>query len=213
MEIDYSRYNTDKGLHFLKNYERWFAELRDKEVHILELGILDGGSLELWRDFFPKGKVVGIDLKKFEVGNEERIFTFAGSQDDPELYRRIQRELNIPRFDIIIDDASHVGNISLNSFNILYNGYLRNGGLYVVEDWGTGYWSHWPDGHKYNAPSVEGNRIRSNDHGMVGFIKALVDYVAFPDIVRFDSEAAGSLVKVRALEIQPGQVCLTKPSA
>ena len=55
----------------------------DKEVKLLEIGVHKGGSLKLWRDYFPRGTIVGIDLKLpegFIPG--ERIQLFKGSQAD-----------------------------------------------------------------------------------------------------------------------------------
>ena len=51
------------------------------------------------------------------------------------------------------------------------------GGFYFVEDWATGYWTDFPDGGAFAEAAIDGKRIVSHDHGMVGFVKALVDEV------------------------------------
>ena len=62
--------------------------------------------------------------------------------------------------------------------------FLKPGGLYIIEDWATGYWTDWPDGGPFEdvTPSdtndVLQKRIPSHDFGMVGFIKHFVDEVA-----------------------------------
>src|SRR4051795_12944418 len=59
-------YDIDKGprLHnYTAHYRTFLRPLRSKPVTLLEIGILNGGSLRLWRRFLPKAKVVGIDLE------------------------------------------------------------------------------------------------------------------------------------------------------
>ena len=56
-------------------------------------------------------------------------------------------------FDIIIDDASHFGDLTKIAFWHLFDNHLKPSGLYVIEDWGTGYWSDWTDG-KTCRPAV-----------------------------------------------------------
>jgi spermidine synthase len=56
-------------------------------------------------------------------------------------------------FDIIIDDASHFGDLTKIAFWHLFDNHLKPSGLYVIEDWGTGYWSDWTDGKAYRPRS------------------------------------------------------------
>lgn len=75
-----------------------------------------------------------------------RIRTYTGPQQDTALLDRIARE-NAPHgFDIIIDDCAHIGVFSRVSFWHLFEHHLRPGGIYIIEDWGTGYWRDWVDG-------------------------------------------------------------------
>ena len=67
----------------------------------------------------------------------------------PDLMKRIIKENNIDKFDIIIDDCSHIGTLTCDSFHLFFP-HLVKGGLYVVEDWGTGYWNSYPDGCEFN---------------------------------------------------------------
>jgi hypothetical protein len=146
------RYDTDKAVHshYLRNYEHYFGTLRDEEVRLLELGIKQGGSLLLWRDYFPKGIIVGLDINPIQLDDASgRIRTYAGMQQDTALLDRLARENAPEGFDIIIDDCSHIGVLSRASFWHLFDHHLKSGGVYVVEDWGTGYWNDWIDGTAY----------------------------------------------------------------
>jgi len=55
-------------------------------------------------------------------------------------------------FDIIIDDCSHIGEFTAVSFWHLFDRHLKPGGLYVIEDWGTGYMRGTPDGRACVPP-------------------------------------------------------------
>jgi SAM-dependent methyltransferase len=152
IEVELGNYVTGKPESYLRTYSRWFGELLDEPIRLLELGIQRGGSLLLWADVFPRGEIVGLDLNPAPVLDSERIRTYQGPQQDPAVLDRIAAEAAPEGFDIVIDDASHLGEFTLASFNHLFDRHLKPGGLYVIEDWGCGYWSDWPDGHAYEGP-------------------------------------------------------------
>ncbi len=73
----YSQTNVFEGKpsSYLLVYEECFAPMIDNEVKLLELGVAKGGSLLMWRDYFPKGTIVGLGLNATEL-NEPRIHTY-----------------------------------------------------------------------------------------------------------------------------------------
>jgi SAM-dependent methyltransferase len=147
--LDAANYDTDKAehSHYLRNYEEYFQPLIDEQVKLLELGILKGGSLLLWRDYFAKGVVVGLDLNPVSIPDESgRIRLYQGQQQDTGLLDRIAKENAPEGFDIIIDDCSHIGELTRISFWHLFEHHLKPGGIYVIEDWATGYWDSFFDG-------------------------------------------------------------------
>lgn len=159
LEVNRAYYNSyseekqsiAKPRHYLELYEKYFFNLFDKELHILELGIFDGHSLDYFSKTFPKAHISGVDINPCaRTFSSDRIKTYQGSQDDPALFQTILRENNTPRFDIVIDDCSHIGSLTLASFNILLP-LLAPGGLYIIEDWGTGYYKQWPGGRRFSA--------------------------------------------------------------
>ncbi|MET0646439.1 MAG: hypothetical protein ABW208_07435, partial [Pyrinomonadaceae bacterium] len=94
-KLDASRYDTDKGAHthYLRNYEEYFRPLLDRDVRLLELGVLKGGSLLLWRDYFERGVIAGLDLNPAHVEDTTgRIRLYQGGQQDTALLDRIARE-------------------------------------------------------------------------------------------------------------------------
>jgi hypothetical protein len=147
--LDATNYDTDKAqhTHYLRNYEEYFEPLRNRDIRLLELGIYRGGSLLLWRDYFDRARIVGLDAQAVSINDPTgRIHTYQGMQHDKRFLDQIARETAPNGFDVIIDDCSHVGELTRISFWHLFDNHLKAGGIYVIEDWATGYWDSWFDG-------------------------------------------------------------------
>jgi hypothetical protein len=200
-ELDLNCYSTDKITHydFLERYDSFFQELVDRKIKLLELGILDGGSLLLWRDYFPHGTIVGTDIKVSynpQIADDPRIHTFEGNQTDTVFLTEVANKIAPDGFDIIIDDASHIGAFTKISFWHLFDNHLKPSGIYVIEDWGTGYWDDWTDGKTVNPSQMTNLETHyetkaaskvpwdNHNYGMVGFIKELVDEQGAADLTR-----------------------------
>lgn len=234
-ELSLNQYDSDKiDSHYLDQYDPILNPFLEKKITLLELGILNGGSLLLWRDYFPFGTIVGIDLKlPKHFNNRERIQVFEGSQADPNFLTNVANKTAPDGFDIIIDDASHIGELTKSSFWHLFDNHLKPNGLYVIEDWGTGYWDDWPDGKSlnleaFNQPKFKrslywllllkirgklGFKISMRNHcyGMVGFIKQLVDEQAAHDITRKTSKGIPKRIsKFDSIIITPSIIFIKK---
>ena len=190
-QLSLEQYDSDKiASHYLERYDSILEPWLEKRIVLLELGVHKGGSLLLWRDYFPLGTIVGIDIslpKEFKP--TERIHIYEGSQADPKFLSRVANETAPDGFDIIIDDASHIGELTKIAFWHLFDNYLKPNGLYVIEDWGTGYWDNWPDGKSLDLESYCQQHLlktpmRCHSYGMVGFIKQLVDEQGAHDVTR-----------------------------
>ena len=139
-------YQTDKwGSHYYTPiYEQWFASLRYKPVRLLEIGVggydrslLGGDSLRMWKRYFEKGIITGIDLYNKSALGEHRINIEQGDQCDALFLQEVSRRHG--PFDIIIDDGSHVQSHIIASFEALFP-LMPTGGIYVIEDTQTSYW-------------------------------------------------------------------------
>jgi len=159
-QLPLQQYNTDKMANgYLDLYDPRLQHLVDRQVKVLEIGVHKGGSLLLWRDYFPKGTIVGVDLKlPVGLAGEDRIRVFEGSQDDTTFLSEVAHKTAPEGFDLIIDDASHIGTLTKVCFWHLFDNHLKPSGLYVIEDWGTGYWDDWPDGKTCWPTQPSGHR-------------------------------------------------------
>ena len=210
-QLNLADYETDKiQHHYLEVYDPILSHWTDKDVKLLEIGIHKGGSLNLWRDYFPKGTIAGIDLELpegFIPG--ERIQLFQGSQEDTQFLSQVAASIAPDGFDIIIDDASHIGELSKTTFWHLFDHHLKPGGLYAIEDWGTGYLDDFPDGRRFDPKPSILDPFPSHSHGMVGFVKELVDEQCAGSIA-FGRGEEFRLSKFESLLFTEGVVFITK---
>jgi hypothetical protein len=107
--LNLERYDTDKITdRYLERYDPILQPWVDKKVILLEIGVYKGGSLLLWRDYFSRGTICGIDIRlPRDWTPTDRIHTFEGNQADREFLTDVADEIAPEGFDIIIDDASH----------------------------------------------------------------------------------------------------------
>lgn len=138
---------TDKeGAHFYADaYERHFGHLRARAITLLEIGVggyadPEGGgeSLRMWKEFFPRARIVGIDIHPKTGIAEERITILQGDQSDPAFLDDVAERYG--PFDIVVDDGSHVCAHVIASFERLF-GHLTDDGIYAIEDLQTSYWT------------------------------------------------------------------------
>jgi len=178
-----NKYDTDKDQNYLDNYHEYFHKLRNEKINILEVGVLNGGSLLMWEEYFQNANIIGIDINPIRlIKNSDRVSIYQLNQTDTEGISNIARQHAPSGFDIIIDDASHNAYESKITFWHCMHNHLKSGGIYVIEDWGTGYWDTWYDGEGFkNQPDSE-KLFPSHSSGMVGFVKQLIDEVGMGDI-------------------------------
>ena len=212
---DAQAYGANKEAGYLQAYAEILAPYRDRDIRLLELGIDKGGSLQLWRDFFPRGIIVGLDEQQVQVDDPSgRIRTYRGRQQDTAVLDQLARECAPAGFDVIIDDASHCGVPTKISFWHLFTHHLVAGGLYVIEDWATAYMPAWSDGAAWQ-PAPDRNSFARHDNGMAGFIKELIDECGTAALTRRLYAGTDHAIHpiARLTVFPPGQVALWKKAS
>nr|BAJ05903.1 putative sugar O-methyltransferase [Streptomyces sp. SANK 60405] len=190
-----SRHGSDKwGIHhYTRHYQHHFEPLRDRPLTVLEIGVgglsggstgygapdKGGGSLRMWKRYFPRALVYGMDVADKQALSEQRITVLRADQSDPAELRRVVEETG--PLDIVIDDGSHRSEHVLTSFHTLFP-YVRNGGLYVIEDLQTSYWPRFGGNSEvFDSPTTS-----------VGFLKSLVDGLNHEEILDSGGRAPGA---------------------
>ena len=151
-----------KWHHYLEIYDRHLRSHRAKAsnrdgsepLRVLEIGVQNGGSLQMWRRYFGSNAVIfGIDNNPLCKGFEEdgcqiRI----GDQSDPVFLSKVISEMS--GVDIVIDDGSHIASHQLASFRCLFP-LLSSHGTYFCEDLHTSYWDGWEGGLLRSGTFIE----------------------------------------------------------
>ncbi|MDH3902051.1 MAG: class I SAM-dependent methyltransferase, partial [Xanthomonadales bacterium] len=172
---------ADKWQLYLEEYERLLAPYRDRPVRVLEIGVQNGGTLEIWAKYFPQAKVlIGCDIDpacaELEF-DDPRINVIIGDVNND----RTQAEISAAsiEFDIIVDDGSHRSGDIIRSFGLLFP-KLALGGSYVIEDLHCSYWDVYEGGLYYPFSSIAflkslADTLNHNHWGLEKSIDAILE--------------------------------------
>lgn len=173
-------YGSDKfgGHEYTPHYMTHLKKFKFKRIKLLEIGVggyknpfKGGGSLRMWKKYFPFGKIFAIDIYDKSNIQERRIKIYQGSQVDKPFLEKVLNEIGEP--EIIVDDGSHLNEHVIETFKILFP-RLESGGVYCVEDTQTSYQE------SFNGDSKNLN----NPQTMMNYFKTLIDSV---NITEFDT--------------------------
>ena len=135
--VAHDGYVSDKWSSFLTVYEELFSALKTKPIRLLEIGVQNGGSLQIWRRCFPNAvAIVGCDfaprVAKLRPG--PRIHLVVGDIASASTVESIKRVC--PEYDIVIDDGSHRSEHIIAAFQQLFP-LVAPGGLFIAAGSGS----------------------------------------------------------------------------
>ena len=135
--------STDKNTthSYLELYNTLLSRMRTTATNVLEVGIgnfgpKNGGSVKLWRDYFTKAQVYGLDILGRdrvldELLDDPRVVLHTNTNAyDPEF---VNKNLKDIRFDFMLDDGPHTLE-SMLKFIELYVDLLTDDGILIIED-------------------------------------------------------------------------------
>lgn len=138
---------SDKWSSYLDEYDRLFRDFKDRAVSLLEIGVQNGGSLEIWAKYFANARyLTGCDINencRKLTFDDPRVAVFVGDANSDAIQAAITRR--IADFDIIIDDGSHRSGDIVKSF-ARYFPMLNRGGIFLAEDLHCSYWRDFEGG-------------------------------------------------------------------
>jgi demethylmacrocin O-methyltransferase len=157
-------FGSDKngGHNYTQHYMKHFKKYRFRKIKLFEIGVggydnpeNGGHSLRMWKKYFPFGQIVSLDIYDKSKLQENRIKIYQGSQVDEQVLTKIIE--NQGKFDLIIDDGSHINEHIITTFKYLFP-HLKEGGIYVIEDIQTSYWKDMGGDNKdFNNPKTAMN--------------------------------------------------------
>ena len=180
-----------KLANYYAEYDFMFAGYKDRPIRLLEIGVQGGGSLYTWKEFFPQAEITGIDIDELCQKYEgENIKIYIGSQEDSIFLKSVEDKEG--PFDIVIDDGGHTMKQQIVTFNTLFP-LLKEGGIYVIEDLHTSYWSEFggKKGRTYSA---------------IGLIKKIIDGMHYWAIQSPRASLLNRIKnKIKPLQIKPSR--------
>lgn len=158
---------SDKWSLYLDVYNHEFSRFIDKEAAILEIGVQNGGSLEIWNDFLSPKKIVGCDInpKCFELEYQNSNIKLLVQDINLDSSLLFVKEEFPNGIDLLIDDGSHTSSDIITTFS-KYFPLLNDEGLFVIEDLHCSYWNEF-EGGLYDP------------YSSMSFLKKLADLVNY----------------------------------
>lgn len=169
-----SPYHSVKIESYFRVYDHLFSSLKGRDdITFAEIGVLDGGSLHMWRSYFGKNaRIIGIDMNEHaKKWNDHGFEIFIGDQTDPAFWENFYRKVG--HVDILLDDGGHKYCQQISTVQNAFH-HLRASSLIVVDDTGT---SLMPE---FGGPS---------EYSFLGYAKTLSDQltarIALENTARF----------------------------
>lgn len=173
------KHGTDKSSaahHYTRLYQRYLDDLPTRGT-LLELGWgghedpdAGGASARMWKEWLPLWQIVVVDNERKQMRpTDTGIALLHMSQTNPTI-------TEFGPFNVIIDDASHLSSLTIESFQLLWSS-LAPGGWYIVEDTHMAYHAHYYGNDEANSnpdmPGIGGQQTAMQ------FLKRLADEANF----------------------------------
>jgi hypothetical protein len=133
-----SPYLSIKHTSYFHVYERLLKPLVGRHITFVEVGVYNGGSLFMWREFLgPNARIIGIDLNPLAKRWESEGFEiFIGNQADPAFWKDFAARVG--EVDVLLDDGGH-SNLQQIQTVVSMAPFIKDGGLLLVEDTHASY--------------------------------------------------------------------------
>jgi hypothetical protein len=135
---DKSPHNPDKFRHaYTGIYHFLFYKIKNEKINVAEIGINKNDGMKMYRDYFKNANLYGFELKSELINSaiKDNLYNtkyFSMDVDSPSSIKEALTKSEV-KFDIIIDDSSHMFD---HQINIIKNSisYLKKDGYLIIED-------------------------------------------------------------------------------
>ena len=171
---------------YFEVYDQIFEKYKEKKIVFVEVGVLNGGSLEIWKKYFhPESRIIGIDLnpdtKKFEKNGFE---IYIGDQSNPQFWGNFFKEVG--NIDILLDDGGHTNLQQIITLNECIKN-INDEGILMTEDTHTSYMQEFANPGKYS---------------FINYTKKIIDDInyKFPNIGSFQYSLSNYIYSIQYFE-------------
>ena len=199
---------VSKWKHYLGVYDDHLSRYRGTDVHVLEIGVNHGGSLQLWRKYFgDQAKLYGVDVNPHCLALEEpSTKIFIGDQSDRGFLASLAAQL--PRIDVLIDDGGHSMAQQIATYEVLFPRVAEDG-VYLCEDVCTSYWRKYGGAYRKRGSFIEYsknlvdslNAWHSEDPSRLkvsGFTRSVRSVTYYDSVVVIEKRPATKMVEITA---------------
>jgi len=143
------RQKTTKWSNYFAIYDELLGRYVGKEFVFVEIGVLNGGSLRMWREFFgKKARIIGIDINPVAKMMEQEGFEiFIGDQASPRFWTEFMEQVG--PIDVLLDDGGHTNRQQIMTVKNCV-AHIRDGGLLLVEDVHASYMASFGNPSNYS---------------------------------------------------------------
>jgi len=148
-----------KHSNYFDIYDKLLTKFIGKEMTFVEIGILDGGSLFMWRDFLGENaRIIGIDLNPEAIKWRDYGFEiFIGDQSDSEFWVNFFAEVG--SINVLLDDGGHRNDQQIITTRAALPNII-DGGLIIIEDTQTSFMK-FESFQKYSFVNYLNGKIKS----------------------------------------------------
>ena len=147
-----SIYSSVKHTTYFPVYDHLLSKYLDKDITFVEVGILEGGSLFMWKELFgDNARIIGIDINNGALRwIEDGFEIFIGSQSDPKFWKDFYSKVG--KIDVLLDDGGHSFEQQIVTVSESVNN-INDGGTIIIEDVSTSYLKEYggPSKHSFSS--------------------------------------------------------------
>lgn len=141
-------------MHCFEIYDRHFSPYRKEPITVVEFGVSQGGSLQMWKQYFGrKARIFGVDIDpRCQDLSEGRVDVVIGDQDDRDFLCTLRERVG--PIDVLIEDGGHTMGQQIATFEEMWPA-VKDGGVFLVEDLHTSYWPEFGGGYELGGSFIE----------------------------------------------------------
>jgi SAM-dependent methyltransferase len=116
-------------------YDSLFREYKDTKLEVAEIGILEGASIRMWREYFQNSHITGFEYDMNLINNfkdTERVtLAYMDVKNKSSIIASLKNQNKV--YDIIIEDSTHYFEDQIRVIENAHQ-YLKDGGVLIIED-------------------------------------------------------------------------------